>query len=83
MLSSFYLILERHGQTDGRTELLCQSSSQVIQLMRDKNENISSAGKDAGTPQSARHFHTTDKHALHPRDLYIQSFLSKQANKII
>jgi len=39
MLNRFHLILERHGQTDGQTELLYQYRRQhsVSVLTRDKN----------------------------------------------
>ena len=51
MLSSFHLIPERHGQTDGqtdvRTDRIAISISRVNLLTRDKNRNFTS--KKAGT----------------------------------
>ena len=51
MLSSFHLIPERHGQTDGqtdvRTDRIAISISRVSLLTRDKNRNFTS--KKAGT----------------------------------
>ena len=37
MLSRFHLILERYGQTDGRTDRFAISISRVSMLTRDKN----------------------------------------------
>jgi len=37
MLSRFYLIPERYGQTDGRTDRIAISISRVNVLTRDKN----------------------------------------------
>ena len=37
MLSRFYLIPERNGQTDGRTDRFAISISRVSMLTRDKN----------------------------------------------
>ena len=37
MLSRFYLVPERNGQTDGRTERFVISITRVSTLMRDKN----------------------------------------------
>ena len=37
MLSRFYLVPERNGQTDGRTERFVISITRVSMLMRDKN----------------------------------------------
>jgi len=37
MLSRFYLIPERYGRTDGRTDRFAISISRVSMLMRDKN----------------------------------------------
>jgi len=36
MLSRFHLLLERHGQTDGRTDRFAVSMSRVSVLTRDK-----------------------------------------------
>jgi len=38
MLSRFYLIPERHGQTDRRTDIIAISISRVSVLTRDKNQ---------------------------------------------
>ena len=46
MLSRFYLIPERHGRTDGRTDRIAISISHVSVLKRDtrdKNETTSSS----------------------------------------
>jgi len=37
MLSRFYLIPERNGQTDGQTDIFAISISRVSMLTRDKN----------------------------------------------
>jgi len=37
ILSHFYLIPERHGHTDGRTDRIAISISRISVLMRDKN----------------------------------------------
>jgi len=40
MLSRFHLILERNGQTDGRTDKFAISISRVSMLTRDKVTNL-------------------------------------------
>jgi len=40
MLSRFYLIKERHGQTDRRTDIIAISISRLSVLMRDKNRHF-------------------------------------------
>jgi len=44
MLSRFHLILECHGQTDGRTDRIAISISRVSVLTRDKNRNTQQTG---------------------------------------
>jgi len=45
MLSRFHLILERNGQTDGRTDRFAISISRVSMMTRDKNRNHSHGGR--------------------------------------
>jgi len=45
MLSRFHLILERLGQTDGRTDIIAISILRVSVLTRDKNSSVDEIGE--------------------------------------